>query len=686
MQVLRNAQLANVSFLPARPPCWVVPFDRNSGFVDRELLSNLKRKLFGQDISKRTGIFGLGGVGKTQIVLELAYQTREMYSDCTVIWLPAVGMDSLHQAYLDIACQLGVGPLDPDKDNVKRVVQNHLSQPQSGRWLLIIDNADDIDMWTEGALNSSNSGLRSLLPKSDQGAIVFTTRSNRVAQYLAPGNIIEIREMDEKKALKVLKNSLVNKSLVEDDHSTRKLLEQLTFLPLAIVQAASFINENQTDIATYVRLLDGQGQDVINLLSEEFEDEGRYKSIRNPIATTWLTSFMKIRKTEPLAADCLAFLSCVNAKEIPTCLLPAPEGVQREKAIGVLSSYSFLRTSKAGTRLDMHRLVHLATRNWLRSINSLEVWQAYSLRIVNRQFPYPDTVQRNEWRAAIPHALHVLQSTSDDINPDDRAHLMHIIGCCHSLDGRHKEAEKLFLQSGEYSQRLFGPTDCRTLKNRSALAYTYQAMGNLEKSIEIFQSVLKKHEDVRGLENSDAMEVMSRLASSYRLSGDLQTAQEIADKVLRYYLQTLGPESQNTLDAIYSMTLIYYGQGRLSDAEKLAQQSLIIMKRFLGPDNPYTISAITNLADIYMERWRLKEAEALYLDGLERGRRINGPDHQSTTRDLHQLACLMRLQGRHAEGISLLTECAQLQARALGREHYQTVSTISKLESWTSMK
>lgn len=609
-----------------------------------------------------------------------------MYSDCTVIWLPAVDQESLHQAYLEIARQLGLHHSDGEKEDVKVILQKHLSQPQSGRWLLIIDNADDIDMWIDGAPNSTNCGLRSFLPKSDQGAIIFTTRSNRVAQYLAPGDIIEIPEMDETKALKVLHNSLLNKKLLEDDQSARKLLEQLTFLPLAIVQAASFINENQTDIASYVRLLDGQGQDVIDLLSEEFEDEGRYKSIRNPVATTWLTSFTQIRKSKPLAADCLAFMACVNAKDIPTCLLPVPEGIEREKAIGVLSSYSFIRTSNAGTRLDMHRLVHLATRNWLRSIDALYQWQARSLTIVNRQFPFIHTVQRSEWLAAIPHARQILQLTPDEISAHERTNLMHLIGSCYALDGRYREAEELFLQSGEISQRLLGASDCRTLKNRSSLAYTYQAMGQLEKSIKIFEKIIEHHDHVRGLDNPDAVDVMAKLTSSYRLSGDLQSAEKLGDKVVRYYLETLGPESQSTLDAIFNMTLIYYAQGRLSDAEKMAQQSLIIMKRFLGPDHPHTISATTSLADIYMKSWRLKEAETLYMDGLERGRRVNGPDHPSTTRDLHQLAWLAKLQGRHAEAIDLMTKCSELKVRVLGTDHYQTIQTFQTLEDWTTAK
>ena len=66
------------------------------------------------------------------------------------------------------------------------------------------------------------------------------------------------------------------------------LLLKLTHLPLAIVQAAGYINENQISLSEYATLLDDTEQNIIDILSEEFEDEGRYEDIKNPIATTWL--------------------------------------------------------------------------------------------------------------------------------------------------------------------------------------------------------------------------------------------------------------------------------------------------------------------------------------------------------------------------------------------------------------
>jgi hypothetical protein len=62
---------------------------------------------------------------------------------------------------------------------------------------------------------------------------------------------------------------------------------------------------------------------VIKLLSEHFEDDSRYRDndryvkAKNPVATTWLISFEQIRLRDPLAADYLSFMACVDSKNVP---------------------------------------------------------------------------------------------------------------------------------------------------------------------------------------------------------------------------------------------------------------------------------------------------------------------------------------------------------------------------------
>ena len=165
--------------------------------------------------------------------------------------------------------------MDDKKDDVTELVQHYPSQESAGQWLLILDNADDLDMW----LNKTDTYWKSTclinsLLRSDKGLIIFTTRSRKAASKFAQSNVIQVVEMDEEAATLVLRNSLIRKEVLNDGPAVvqlLKLLKLLTFLPLAIMQAVAYISENDIMLVEYVSLSDDREENFIEVLSEDFE-------------------------------------------------------------------------------------------------------------------------------------------------------------------------------------------------------------------------------------------------------------------------------------------------------------------------------------------------------------------------------------------------------------------------------
>ncbi|PVH77684.1 hypothetical protein DL98DRAFT_534619 [Cadophora sp. DSE1049] len=110
---------------------------------------------------------------------------------------------------------------------------------------------------------------------------------------------------------------LDNPEVLGSRHDVTALLTVLAFLPLAIVQAAAYINKNGIRLLDYLSMLAQQEEDAIELLGEDFEDNWGYRNVKNPIATTWLISFEQIRQRDLLALEYLLFMSCLDAKNIP---------------------------------------------------------------------------------------------------------------------------------------------------------------------------------------------------------------------------------------------------------------------------------------------------------------------------------------------------------------------------------
>src|SRR5262249_40949703 len=152
-----------------------VPLERNPNFVGRDVeLDQLDEKLFLESRCSRAALIGLGGVGKTQIALELAYRARDKYPECSIFWLPSMNSESLRRAYQETGRQLCIEGLRKENADVKRLVQHHLSQDSAGQWLMIFDNADDMGMWmgnTDSDGKGDSLGLVDYLPSSSQGSI-----------------------------------------------------------------------------------------------------------------------------------------------------------------------------------------------------------------------------------------------------------------------------------------------------------------------------------------------------------------------------------------------------------------------------------------------------------------------------------------------------------------------------------
>jgi hypothetical protein len=129
---------------------WMVPFERNKDFVGRDsILRQLLAKISSstdEDYCQRTALVGLGGVGKTQIALEAVYRIRKMNLECSIFWVSAVDPTSFEKAYLDIGRRLKVEGIGEDRADITTLVKAALAQDRIGRWLLVVDNTDDMKL------------------------------------------------------------------------------------------------------------------------------------------------------------------------------------------------------------------------------------------------------------------------------------------------------------------------------------------------------------------------------------------------------------------------------------------------------------------------------------------------------------------------------------------------------------
>jgi tetratricopeptide (TPR) repeat protein len=597
----------NQASLVSTNASWIVPFERNPRFTGRESeLAQVKEKLFAKDHNAKIAITGLGGVGKTQLVLELLYRTKEKHKDCSMIWIPATNIESLHQGYCNVARQLGIPGWEEDNVDVKKLVQEHLSKDDAGQWLLVLDNADDIDMWiTKPGFEQGFGRLIDYLPKNRQGCIIFTTRDRKIAVKLAQHNIIKVPEMNIEAATQLLDKCLASTDLVEKQQDATALLAELTYLPLAIVQAAAYIKENGIAIADYLSLLEEKEEEILDLLSEDFEDDGRYHNAKNPVATTWLISFEQIRRRDSLASEYLSFLACLDPKNIPQSLLPLGPSRKKEiDAIGTLNAYSFVSKRPADFALDLHRLVHLATRNWLRKEGLLGQWTERAIVRLEEVFPDNEHKNRSVWRKYLPHVHYVLQSNLVNKDGEKRLALMWRYGNCLYSDGRWKEAEESCTQQIETERRKLGLDHPDTLTSMNNLAVTFRNQGRLDAAEELHMQVMETSKKTLGADHPDTLASMNNLALTFLSQGRLDAAEELHMQVMETRKKTLGADHPDTLNSINNLAFTWKEQGRYAEAVKLMEKCVQLRRHTLGNGHPDLLDSCAAL-----DKWQTENVD-----------------------------------------------------------------------------
>jgi hypothetical protein len=404
----------------------------------------LKAKLFVGESTAKVAITGSGGVGKTQLALELAYRIKQDNKNCSIFWIPANDIESIDEAYTTIVRRLKVPGWNNVVADAKRLVQHHLSQESTGQWLLIFDNADvshgdnadEARLGTPGPFDAAD--LIEYLPSSDQGAIIFTTTDRKTAVTLAPQNIMELPTTDPDMAQRMLEAYLIHPS--PEQRSTDLLAQELACLPLAIVQAAAYININNIRPDDYLLLLANKKQEFMERASEDLDDEWQCRSSGNPVSTTWLISFEQIRQRNTLAAEYLFFMACIDRKDIPMALLPTALPQKQMDAVGILDAYSFITKRPADLALDLHRLVHLAIRNWLQDQGLLNQRTQEAISRLVEEFPVMFNGNRSKWRRLLPHVKCAL---SCDVAGQENEAMVLVKKYAEALlsDGRFNEAE-----------------------------------------------------------------------------------------------------------------------------------------------------------------------------------------------------------------------------------------------------
>lgn len=572
-------------------------------------------------------IWGMGGVGKTQLVLQYISMYTENYFH--IFWIDATNDGTLIKSFETIAAGVNLtgewcleDPINPEyKGNAIKSVKNWLETPESRHWLLVFDNVGDKEI---------SSLVRKQIPRSGRGDIILTSR----LRYLAPQNAIEVKEMEEMEALDLFLTRVncgrqpQDVGMVNDCVTARNIIKSLGFLPLALEFVGTYIYHNSITLERYLCLY----REILeHELSSGYEPD--VPSYDEAILTTWDISFKAVKRESPHAAELLLFMGCLDQAGISEELFRQASETQE-------------------SRPERHR------------IPATEGEEGEAVKLLEEIMA---TSREGEWRMLrFTEAMGILMSHSllRKVHPNSYAlhPLVHRWSRKHSLMGRESWRLQLVLFCVGNAARVQGNTS-----------------GFLTELTLHLDHLRRESQEWKHVNEEYHIQITPLFVKVYTCQMRLREAESLGLQVRAAKKKILGEEHPGTLESIDELALIYLSQDRCREAEHLYLEVLAARSRILGEEYPETLKSVGNLALTYHYQGRLREAEYLYAQVVVARRKILGEDHPETLESANKLALVYGHQGRCKEAENLFVQVVAARKRILGEEHPETWESINSL-------
>lgn len=142
------------------------PYMENDYFVGRQTIIDIifQRMEYQVNTQTRLALYGIGGIGKTSIVTYYVYSIKYGLEQDgqSLFFIHAGSRERFVESYIKLAKAANIYlPTDNEEENL-RTVADWLGDPSNGYWIMILDNADDIDIFTPP------SNLPSFIPRCDR--------------------------------------------------------------------------------------------------------------------------------------------------------------------------------------------------------------------------------------------------------------------------------------------------------------------------------------------------------------------------------------------------------------------------------------------------------------------------------------------------------------------------------------
>ncbi|NUT25904.1 MAG: tetratricopeptide repeat protein [Streptomyces sp.] len=549
-----------------RPATYRLP-PRNINFTGRDAaLRELRQRLASGNDGAMQVVHGLGGVGKTQLAVEYAYLYRSHYR--FVAFIDAEDPDLVASQFASLGRELGLAEVNSEQV-IPRVYGTLLDL---GPWLIIFDNGE------------RPGPLVNALPSGDLGSNGHVIVTTRLRGWSSRSGVIDLDVFTRREAVELLARRVCGMTTEVAD----RIAERLGDLPLALEQAAGYMDYNDTAPEQYLALLTSRLEDMIAL--GELADRPTVV-----VATLWQLSVRRLQIEQPQAMRLLELCALLAPEPIPlelfsgsaeTLIAAAADPVAWDTTVGALAGLGLAR--RGASSLVLHRLVQAAIRasipDDVRTDARGRLCRALLSAVPHDIHGDPDA--RSRWQELLPHALVVTKDEPPTGCAADTAMLLRLASTFLLSIGHHSVA----LPLGERALAIDESLEQREAEigfDLIVLAQIHRDRGALERARPMAERALILHESCLPADSPAIATDLATLARIRHLLGDHEAAVPLAERALRIDEAAYGPDDPYVSFDLIALASVHLDLDDHAVAVPLISRALRIREANYAPDHLY---------------------------------------------------------------------------------------------------
>ena len=433
--------------------------------------------------------------------------------------------------------------------------------------------------------------LRPYLPPARRGGKVLLT--SRAKSFMSVGikAPFRVETLEPEDAVKFL----VDRTGNADAEAAAELAAELGYLPLALEQAAAYIETVGGGFAEYLARFHGQGVAL-------FAKGKPTTDYPLTVATTWSLSIDAVRETSPASVDLLTAAAFLVPDFVPIEIfilgglelgellskklkVAAKEPLAFWELLEPLESYSLV-DRVPNESFKLHRLTQEVVKASLRE-ESRRTWAERVVRALNTAYPFADFSNWGRCERLQPSARLASELVrAYTLESEEAASLLSKAGTFLWARGDNAGAMPFHELYLEVLERILGCEHPKTLAARVSLSNSSGALGEVARSRALLEQTLDVQQHLLGAEHPDTLITRNNLAWAIHCAGDFSKAREIFEQILPIRIRVLGAEHPHTLSTRLNLAASLHHLGELAGARKLQEENLQIEERVRGSEDP----------------------------------------------------------------------------------------------------